>query len=175
MKENLFSFNGISPEIAEDVFIAPGAKIIGDVVIGKESSVYYNAVIRGDIASVRIGEKTNIQDNVTIHLSQGRGVVIGNHVSIGHNAVVHACIIEDCSTIGMGAVVMDGARIRKHSIVGAGSIVTAGKDFPEYSLILGTPARYVRELTAEEVQGIVENAESYVALIAKQSGNSKKC
>jgi carbonic anhydrase/acetyltransferase-like protein (isoleucine patch superfamily) len=171
MNKNLYPWNGKNPKLAENVYVAPGACIIGDVEIGEQSSVFFNAVLRGDIASIRIGERTNIQDNATIHLSSDRGVVIGNDVTIGHNAVVHACTIEDGVTIGMGAIIMDGARIRKHSIVGAGCVVTAEKDFPENSLILGLPARFVRELTLEEIQNNLKNAKSYVELIQKEKNN----
>lgn len=171
MKENLILWNDQFPTLSSHVFVAKGARIIGRVEIGEYSSVFYNAVLRGDIASIKIGKRTNIQDNATVHLSSDRGVIIGDDVTIGHNAVVHACIIESGSTIGMGAIIMDGARIRKNSIVGAGSVVTAEKDFPENSLILGTPARFIRELTSEEIQASQKNAASYVELIKNQVEN----
>lgn len=172
MKNSIYSWNGQSPKLSESVFVAPGARIIGNVEIGENSSVFYNAVLRGDIAAIKIGKRTNIQDNVTIHLSTGCDVIIGNDVTIGHNAVIHACTIEDGVTIGMGAVIMDGAHIRKNSIVGAGSVVTAEKDFPENSLILGLPAHFSRELTKEEVQSSLDNAQAYVDLIQGSTGNT---
>lgn len=155
-------FNGKIPVVAGSAFIAPGAFVIGDVVIGEQSSIYFGAVVRGDLNFIRIGDRTNIQDNVTVHLSHAFGVTIGNDVTVGHNAVLHGCTIEDGCTIGMGAIVMDGAVICKNSIVGAGSVVTAGKEYPEGSLIFGTPAALVRELTLEEIANSHKNTEHYV-------------
>lgn len=167
MENQKISILGKTPELASDVFIAPGARIVGDVKIGRRSSVFYNAVIRADIASVRIGDRTNIQDNATIHLSSGIDTEIGDDVTVGHNAVLHSCIVESGSTIGMGAIIMDGAKIRKDSIVGAGTLVPAGKEFPERALILGMPARFVRELSEEEIWEAHENTARYVRLIAE--------
>ena len=145
-------YKGKRPVIGERVFLAEGARLIGDVTIGNDSSVFYNAVLRADLASIVVGERTNIQDNVTVHLSLDEGVVIGNEVTVGHNAVLHACTIDDNVLIGMGAIVMDGAHIKKNCIVGAGAIVTQGKEFPEGSLILGSPAHVVRERTEDEIR-----------------------
>ena len=155
-------YKGKRPVIGERVFLAEGARLIGDVTIGNDSSVFYNAVLRADLASIVVGEKTNIQDNVTVHLSLDEGVVIGNEVTVGHNAVLHACTIDDNVLIGMGAIVMDGAHIKKNSIVGAGAIVTQGKEFPEGSLILGSPAHVVRELTEDEIRKAHEGVEHYI-------------
>ena len=149
-------YKGKRPVIGERVFLAEGARLIGDVTIGNDSSVFYNAVLRADLASIVVGERTNIQDNVTVHLSLDEGVVIGNEVTVGHNAVLHACTIDDNVLIGMGAIVMDGAHIKKNCIVGAGAIVTQGKEFPEGSLILGSPAHVVRELTEDEMAKIAK-------------------
>lgn len=162
MNSNIIPFKDKQPVIASSAFIAPGAFVIGDVQIGEQSSVYYNAVIRGDINSIRIGDRTNIQDNVTVHLSHDQGVVLGNDITVGHNAVLHGCTVEDGCTIGMGAIIMDGALIRKNSIVGAGAVVPAGKEFPEESLILGVPAAFVRTLSAENIAKIHENTRHYV-------------
>lgn len=155
-------YKGKRPVIGERVFLAEGARLIGDVTIGNDSSVFYNAVLRADLASIVVGERTNIQDNVTVHLSLDEGVVIGNEVTVGHNAVLHACTIDDNVLIGMGAIVMDGAHIKKNSIVGAGAIVTQGKEFPEGSLILGSPAHVVRELTEDEIRKAHEGVEHYI-------------
>ena len=161
---SLIEFKGKKPVIGERVFIADGAKIIGDVEIGDDSSVFYNAVIRADLAEIRIGKRTNIQDNVTIHLSTGVGVHVGDNVTVGHNAVLHACNIDDNVLVGMGAILMDDVHIKSDSVVAAGAIVTQGKEFPERSLIVGAPAHVVRELTEEEIRKFHENAEHYLAI-----------
>lgn len=155
-------YKGKRPVIGERVFLAEGARLIGDVTIGNDSSVFYNAVLRADLSSIVVGERTNIQDNVSVHLSLDEGVVIGNEVTVGHNAVLHACTIDDNVLIGMGAIVMDGAHIKKNCIVGAGAIVTQGKEFPEGSLILGSPAHVVRELTEDEIRKAHEGVEHYI-------------
>ena len=161
---SLIEFKGKKPVIGERVFIADGAKIIGDVEIGDDSSVFYNAVIRADLAEIRIGKRTNIQDNVTIHLSTGVGVHVGDNVTVGHNAILHACNIDDNVLVGMGAILMDDVHIKSDSVVAAGAIVTQGKEFPERSLIVGAPAHVVRELTEEEIRKVHENAEHYLAI-----------
>lgn len=162
--DSLITFKGKSPKIGNRVFIAEGAKLIGDVKVGDDSSIFFNAVIRADLAEIRIGKKSNIQDNVTMHLSTGVGVHVGDEVIVGHNAVLHACTIDDCVLIGMGAIVMDGAHIKSNSIVAAGAIVTQGKEFPEGSLIVGSPAHVVRELTADEIRKAHENALHYLEI-----------
>lgn len=162
MQEGVHFFGDKKPRLGARVLVAPGAQIIGDVEIGDDSSVFPNAVLRGDINSIRIGKNSNVQDNATLHLADHYGVVVGDGVTIGHNAVVHACTIEDGCTIGMGAVVMDGAVIGKNSIVAAGALVTGGKKFPPQSLILGNPAKLVRELRPEEVEGTMNMAFKYV-------------
>jgi carbonic anhydrase/acetyltransferase-like protein (isoleucine patch superfamily) len=140
-----------TPEISDRVFLAPGSHLIGKVRIGVDSSVFHNAVLRADINYINIGTRTNIQDNTTIHVADKFGVDVGNDVTIGHNAIIHACCIEDNVTIGMGAIIMDGSVIRKNSVVGAGALVTGGSEFPEGSLILGSPAKKVRDLRPDEI------------------------
>jgi carbonic anhydrase/acetyltransferase-like protein (isoleucine patch superfamily) len=152
------------PVIGERVFIAPGARIVGEVILGDDVSIFYNAVLRGDINSIKVGKGTNIQDNSTVHLASGKGVEIGEHVTVGHNAIVHACDIEDFCIIGMGSCIMDRSRIGHHSIVGAASLVTQGKEFPPYSLIAGSPARRVRDLTEKEIAHCEESAMRYIAV-----------
>ncbi|MDD1763231.1 MAG: gamma carbonic anhydrase family protein [Methanobacteriaceae archaeon] len=137
-----------------------GVKIVGDVKIGQNSSVWYNAVIRGDMGSITIGEGSNIQDNCVVHSP----AEIGDFVTVGHAAVVHACTVEENCIIGINSTILDGAIIRKNSIVGAGALVTAGKEFPEASLILGVPARAVRELEQDEIIKIKDTALKYVEL-----------
>ncbi len=164
MSKKLFPWNDRNPELADTVFIAEGARLIGNVKIGDRSSVFYNAILRGDLAPIRIGSCSNIQDNVSVHVTEECGVQVGNFVTVGHNAVLHGCTVEDGSTIGMGAIVMDGALIRRHSIVGAGALVTAGKEFPERSLILGAPAKFIRELSDDEIERSQLNTKHYIVI-----------
>ncbi|MBQ6846673.1 MAG: gamma carbonic anhydrase family protein [Oscillospiraceae bacterium] len=155
-----YNFDGISPKIGENVFIADNAAVIGNVEIGSDSSVWFGAVLRGDEGKITIGHSTNIQDNATMHAN----TKTGNGVTIGHNAIVHGCEIGDNVLIGMGATVLDGAIIGEDSIVGAGALVTGKKVFPPRSLIIGSPALLKRELTETEVESIRHNAEEYVNL-----------
>lgn len=148
--------------IDESVFIADGAKVIGDVEMGKNSSVWYNAVIRADSNEVKIGENSNVQDNAVIHTSKDFGVQIGDNVTIGHGAIVHGCTIGNNVMIGMGAIVLDGATIEENCIIGAGALVTQGKVIPDGSLAFGNPAKIIRQLTEEEICSILNNANSYV-------------
>ncbi|MBR0472890.1 MAG: gamma carbonic anhydrase family protein [Methanosphaera sp.] len=144
--------------------IYDGARIVGDVTLGDHVSIWYNAVVRGDEAPISIGERSNVQDNCVVHVSEGKPVKIGENVSVGHGAIVHGCTIDDNVIIGMGAIVLNGAHIGKNSLVGAGALVTENKEFPEGSLIIGSPAKAVRELSEEEIEGIMDNAEEYVKL-----------
>ena len=148
-------------KIAEWVYIAEGAKIIGDVTIGEDSSVWYNAVIRGDSNSIVIGENTNVQDNAVLHTSHSHALTIGDNVTIGHGAIVHGCTVGNNVLIGMGAIVLDGAVVEDNCIIGAGALVTQNKVMPEGSLVLGNPAKVVRELTQEEIKSIQINADEY--------------
>lgn len=161
---SVIEYKGKKPVLGERVFLAEGARLIGDVEIGDDSSVFYNAVIRADLAEIRIGKRTNIQDNVSIHLSTDLGVHVGDNVTVGHNAILHACTIEDDVLVGMGAIVMDGARIRKNSVVAAGALVPQGKEYPEGSLIVGTPARVARQLTEEEIRKFHEGVDHYIEI-----------
>ena len=148
--------------IDKSVFIADGAKVVGEVEIGKNSSVWFNAVIRADLADVKIGESSNVQDNAVIHTSKNFSVIVGNNVTIGHGAIVHGCTVGNNVMIGMGAIVLDGAVIEDNSIIGAGSLVTQGKVIPAGSLAFGNPARVVRGLTDAEIQSVADNAASYI-------------
>lgn len=156
-------FRSHNPRFGRDVFLANGVHVIGDVVIADESSLWFNTVVRGDVHSIRIGARTNIQDNSTVHVTSGTGPCqIGNDVTIGHNCVIHACQIEDRSLIGMGAIILDGAVIPPDSLVGAGSLVTQGKSFPPGSLIIGSPAKAVRPLTDAEKAQLIASAQHYI-------------
>lgn len=148
--------------IDKSVFIADGAKVIGNVEIGKSSSIWFNAVIRADSDKIKIGDNSNVQDNAVIHTSRDFGVNIGNNVTIGHGAIVHGCTIGNNVMIGMGAIVLDGAVIEENSIIGAGALVTQGKIVPAGSLAFGNPAKVVRQLSEEEIKSISDNAVSYV-------------
>src|SRR5688572_20474796 len=146
----LLPFNGISPTVAEDVFIAPGAMVIGDVTIGVGSSVWFNAVLRGDIAPIRLGRGSNVQDGSVLHVDEGVPCVVGDEVVIGHGAVVHSANIEDGALIAMHATVLSNSKIGRESIVGAHALVPPGKAFPARSLIVGVPGKVAREVTDTE-------------------------
>lgn len=147
-----FKYLKIKPKIHPSVFIAPGAQLIGAVIIGEESSIWHNTVIRADINTVKIGKKVNIQDGSLIHLEDNKGVIIEDGVTIGHKAILHACTVKKNALIGMGAIVLNGAVIGENSIVGAGSIVTSKTKIPKNSLALGCPAKVIRKLTPEEIK-----------------------
>ncbi len=148
---------GISPDIPSDVFVAPNATIVGDVVMGSSCSIWFNAVIRGDVNAIRIGEKVNIQDNAVIHCTyEKNATVIGNNVSIGHSAIVHGCTIEDNVLIGMGAIVMDRAVVGSYSIIAAGAVVLEGTIIPPGSVYAGVPAKKVKDVSPEKVSGEIE-------------------
>lgn len=152
------------PDIDPTVFIAPGAAVMGDVVLGPLSSVWYQCVLRADIQRIEIGEGSNIQDATIIHLASDIGTVVGDYVTVGHRAILHACTVGDEVLVGMGAIVMDGAVIGSRSIVGAGALVPQGMEVPPGSLVLGSPGRVVRTLEPEEQSGIRHWAEKYVKI-----------
>lgn len=148
---------GVSPQIPEDCFVAPNATIVGDVIMGTECSIWFNAVIRGDVNSIRMGNKVNVQDGACIHCTyQKTKAIIGNNVSIGHNAIVHGCTVEDNVLIGMGSIIMDNARIGRNSIIAAGAVVLEGTEVPEGSIFAGVPAKKVKDISPELLSGEVE-------------------
>ncbi len=148
---------------AEDRFwVAPGAHVIGDVSLGDDVGVWFNASVRGDRAPIRIGARTNVQEGAVLHADPGFPLTIGEGVTVGHRAIVHGCTVGDGSLIGMGAVVLNGARIGSHCLVGAGALVTEGKAFPDGSLIVGSPARAVRQLDEAAIEGLRRSAQTYV-------------
>ncbi len=148
---------GIAPTIPDTCFVAPNATIVGDVVMGEDCSVWFNAVIRGDVNSIRIGNKVNVQDGACIHCTyQKTTVTIGNNVSIGHHALVHGCRVEDNVLIGMGAIVMDNVEIGTNSIVAAGAVVLEGTKIPAGSVFAGVPAKKVKDISQELLKGEVE-------------------
>ena len=154
----------MSPEIADGAFVAPNATLIGRVRLASTSSVFFGAVLRADRDAIELGERSNIQDNVSVHGDPGMPVSIGTGVSVGHGAIVHGCTVEDDCLIGMGATVLNGAVIGTGSLVAAGAVVLEGTVVPPRSLVAGVPARVRRELTDEEVAGIRRNADTYVLL-----------
>jgi carbonic anhydrase/acetyltransferase-like protein (isoleucine patch superfamily) len=163
----IITYKGITPKIDPSVFIADGVYIIGDVEIGKDSSVWFNTVIRGDVNFIRIGERTNIQDNTVVHVTNKKFPThIGSNVTIGHSAVIHACTIQDFSLIGMGAVILDDANIGKYSLVAAGAVVPMGMQVPEGVLAAGVPAKIIRPLTEEERTFLIQSAQNYIDYVA---------
>lgn len=144
------------------VFVANGAKIVGNVTIGKDSSVWFNAVIRGDSSTICIGEKSNVQDNAVIHTSRGSKVVIGDNVTIGHGAIVHGCTIGNNVLVGMGSIILDGTVVEDNCIIGAGTLIPSNKRIPSNSLVYGNPFKIVRQITKEELEHIIWNANDYV-------------
>lgn len=151
-------------QIDDSVFVADGAKLIGNVIIGKNVGIWYNAVIRADSTTVTIGDNSNVQDNCCIHVNENYPCLIGRNVSIGHGAIIHSATIEDNVLVGMGSILMDNCHIGKNTVIGAGSLISAGKVIPPNSLVFGSPAKVKRQLTEEEVQAMVlDNADFYRA------------
>ena len=156
------SYAGFVPEIHPSAFVASSADVIGRVTIGEEASVWYHATLRGDIHEIVIGARSNVQDNVVVHLAENYGCYVGELVTVGHSAVLHACTIKDEVLIGMGAIVLDGAVIGERSIIGAGALVTGGTVVPPGSLVLGSPAKVIRQLSEAEQADVRVWAEKYL-------------
>ena len=167
---NILPYKGIWPTIGEGVFIAPGAWVVGDVVLGARSSIWFNTVVRGDVHYVRIGEETNIQDNCTLHVTGGKfPLEIGSRVTVGHNVTLHGSIVEDDILIGMGAVILDGCKIGRGSIIGAGAVLTPGFVVPPESIVFGSPAQVrgtvnesQKKLHAGSIEHYLELTEDYL-------------
>ncbi len=167
----ILPFRGEKPTLKKDAWIAPGATVIGNVTMGEESAVWFGCVVRGDVHRIEIGARSNIQDLSMVHVthyknpdkSDGNPTIIGDDVTVGHRVMLHGCTIEDACLIGMSATILDGAVIGRESIVGADSLVTKNKVFPPRSLIMGSPAKVVRELTDTEVAELYASAKRYVA------------
>lgn len=162
-EKNLLPYLNKLPSLNDSVFLASGAKIIGDVEIGENSSVWYNTVIRGDVHYIKIGEMTNVQDNSMLHVTNGKFPLnIGNKITIGHSVTLHGCTLNDLCLIGMGAIVLDGAVIEKNSMVAAGTVVKPGFVVPSGKLVGGVPGRVIRDLTGDEIEDINASAQRYV-------------
>ena len=157
------SVRGFTPQIPSSCFLAENASVIGDVELGEHVSIWYQAVLRGDVMPLRVGSKTNIQDGAVLHGTYGlAGVTLGSGVTVGHSAILHGCTVEDHCLIGMRAVVMDGVVVGEESMVGAGSLLSPGKKFPARHLILGSPAKAVRPLTDRELKFLFESRDNYL-------------
>jgi gamma-carbonic anhydrase len=174
--KNILTYRGITPTIDSSSFIASTAIVSGDTVIGKNVGVWFGCVIRGDVAKIRIGDDTNIQDNTVIHVTrahhaqnktgfEGGPTIIGKGVTIGHSAIIHACVIEDYAFIGMGSIVMDLARVEKYGMLAAGAVLTPGKVVKTGQIWAGNPARYFRDLTQVEKDYIGTSAQNYIELM----------
>lgn len=164
---SILPFKGVWPKLHETVFVADGARIVGDVEIGADSSVWFNAVVRGDVCPVRIGSRTNVQDNCTLHVTHDTGPLdIGDRVTVGHNAVLHACTVREQALIGMGAILLDGCVIEPHAFVAAGTLVRPGFVAPEKTLVAGVPAKVKRPLTDEELENLQASPDNYVRYVA---------
>ena len=164
----IYKLKNKSPRVAENVFIAPGSRVIGNVELSEHSSIWYNTVVRADLAKIRIGKYSNVQENSSLHVEQNQGIEIGDYVTIGHNAVIHACKIGDKSLIGMNATILSGAQIGEGSIVGAGAVVPENTEIPPGSLVLGVPAKIIRTITKEKIIELKQHAVQYAELAAAQ-------
>lgn len=163
--ETIVAFGGRLPRIGSEVFLAPDSKVIGDVTLGNQCSVFFGAVLRGDILPISVGARTNIQEHALLHTSHHRTpTIVGSEVTVGHRAILHGCTVGDRALIGMGAIILDESVIGEECLVGAGALVTEKKQFPPRSLVLGSPAKVVRTLSEEEIRNLRASADSYVAL-----------
>lgn len=158
----IYELDGVAPVISPSAWVADSAEVIGRVELGEDASIWFQTVVRGDTDHIRIGAGTNIQDASVLHADHGSPLTIGRHVTVGHKVMLHGCTIGDESLIGIGAVVLNGAKIGKNCLVGAGALVTEGKEFPDGSMILGSPAKVVRQLTPEQIEGLRQGARHYV-------------
>ncbi len=158
----VYSLDGVCPQVAGSAWIADSAQVMGSVELADDVSIWFGVVIRGDTENIRVGRGSNIQDGSVLHADHGKPLTVGEGVTVGHQVMLHGCTIGDGCLVGIGAVVLNGARIGKNCLVGARSLVTEGKEFPEGSMIMGSPAKVVRPLRPEEITGLQRSAEGYV-------------
>lgn len=158
----IYQLDDLSPAIHDSAWVADSAAVIGNVTLSEDSSVWFGVVIRGDTETITVGKGSNIQDNSVLHADHGMPLVIGDNVTVGHQVMLHGCTIGDGSLIGIQAVVLNGAKIGKNCLVGAGSLVTEGKEFPDGCMILGSPAKAVRQLTDAQIEGLKMSAQHYI-------------
>ena len=158
----VYALDGVAPAVADSAWIADSAQVMGRVELGEDVSIWFGAVLRGDTETLRLGRGTNIQDGSVLHTDVGKPLVLGENVTVGHRVVLHGCTVGDGSLIGIGAIVLNGAKIGKACLVGAGALVTEGKEFPDGSMILGSPAKVVRQLSPAQIEGLLASARHYV-------------
>lgn len=158
----IYELDGVAPEVAASAWVADSAEVMGNVQLAEDASIWFGAVLRGDCESISIGEGSNIQDASVLHADLSKPLVVGRHVTVGHQVMLHGCTIGDESLIGIGAVVLNGAKIGRNCLVGAGALITEGKEFPDGSMIIGSPAKAVRQLTPEQIEGLRRSAQHYV-------------
>jgi len=170
----IYSLDGVAPLISGSAWVADSAQVIGRVELADDASVWFGSVIRGDSDLIRIGSRSNIQDASVLHTDQGIPLTVGDDVTIGHRVMLHGCTIGDGSLIGIGTVVLNKAKIGKGCLVGAGSLVTEGKEFPDGAMIMGSPARMIRQLTPEQIEGIRNIARHYVENASRFRAGLKK-
>ncbi|MBT9455040.1 MAG: gamma carbonic anhydrase family protein [Burkholderiaceae bacterium] len=170
----IYALGDVAPQIADSAWVAESAQVIGDVHLGADASIWFNCVVRGDNETMVIGRGTNIQDGSVLHSDRGSPLTIGEDVTVGHQVMLHGCTVGRGSLIGIQSVVLNGAKIGQYCLVGAGSLVTEGKEFPDGSLIMGRPAKVVRELTPEQVDGLRLSAAGYVANARRYKAGLKK-
>lgn len=170
----IYELDGLSPVLADSCWVADSAQVMGQVELGEDSSVWFGSVLRGDSERIRVGKRTNVQDGSVLHADPGVPLALGDDVTVGHKVMLHGCTVGDGSLIGIGAVVLNGAKIGKGCLVGAGSLVTEGKEFPDGSMILGSPARAVRQLTPEQSADLLRIAGHYVENAARFRSGLKK-
>jgi carbonic anhydrase/acetyltransferase-like protein (isoleucine patch superfamily) len=170
----LYSLDDKQPVLGQGAWVADSAQVMGAVELGDHASVWFGTVIRGDTETICIGEGTNIQDGSVLHADVGKPLTIGKHVTVGHQVMLHGCTIGDESLIGIGAVVLNGAKIGKNCLVGAGSLVTEGKEFPDGTMIMGSPAKAVRELTPEQIESLRRSALHYIENVHRFQSGLKK-
>jgi carbonic anhydrase/acetyltransferase-like protein (isoleucine patch superfamily) len=158
----IYELDGLTPRVDASAWVADNAQVMGDVTLAADSSIWFGVTVRGDTDAISIGAGSNIQDGSVLHADHGIPVVVGERVTVGHMVMLHGCTIGDESLIGIGAIVLNGAKIGKNCLVGAGSLVTEGKEFPDGSMILGSPAKVVRQLSPEQIAGIRASAQHYI-------------
>ena len=170
----LYQLDRDSPRVAESAWVADSAQVIGNVELHEDSSIWFGAVLRGDTECLTIGRGSNVQDGTVIHADPGFPTTLGEHVTVGHQVMLHGCTVGDGSLIGIQAVLLNGAKIGKHCLVGAGALVTEGKEFPDGSLIIGVPAQVARALRPQEIEGLKRSATHYVENARRYKAGLKK-
>lgn len=170
----IYELDNKTPQVAPSAWVADSAQVMGNVVLGEDASVWFGTVIRGDTETISIGRGTNIQDASVLHADIGKPLTIGDNVTVGHQVMLHGCTIGDESLIGIGAIVLNGAKIGKNCLVGAGALVTEGKEFPDGSMIIGSPAKVVRQLTPEQIEGLKLSAQHYIDNAQRFKASLKK-